>query len=847
MQFTVRQADEIQRAYRRRMAAFPLQKARADAFSARLGAMERLCLQQQLAAADTADLLRYTPADRYPDVRAALETRRQLPWAEAVPTELWCSYVLPSRVGTEQLEAVRPALLAALLPHVAGCKTMLEALLAVNYWCAARGTYTPTDERTIGPAGFLRAGAGRCGEETVFCVNALRTVGIPSRQVYAPRWAHCDDNHAWVEAWADGRWYYLGACEPEPVPDRGWFTAAASRTMVVRAREPGISGAGRSAAGWQTDRLVSVTARYTATADLTVHLTRDGVPVQGHAVELLLASEARLFTVYTGITDAAGLVRVTVGLGTVLVRAKEGDAVVDVLADLDSTRLVRLELADARTPAQLTSAARSLRFVPPAGTGLPPEALPEAMQALHARRMAACDAARAAGQKSWYRGEANDPRTLARGNRAQIEAFLEDTRFDMADKHTLLATLAAKDLCDITAEALADTLINALPHRAALPPEVWRTAVLAPRVALEPLTALPSALARAWQRMHTGDVAAAAAAADAADGSAVWRLLADRLQLLPAAEPDEAVSGRLLPDPVQCLESGLVPADALDYVYAATCRAIGIPARLCPLAGRAQWWRAGLWLDAETAAPLPTAPLQLINGADRPLACGRQFTLALWQTGRWHTLPLKNEKGDALVLEHALTLTLPAGLYQLTAMTRQPDGTADIAQSRFALQAGSEPLALTVTPPPDDTARCIRQVPLTALLPAGILSDAPGLLVWAAPGQEPTTHLLTELAALAASWNAAPYTLTVFTEPAAAGHPTVAALAAQLCRVRVLAAPPQAVRTRLQRAMGVGDVRLPFALAFDRRQNGLAAFAEYSIDSGAALLRILDIAEEKEK
>ena len=32
-----------------------------------------------------------------------------------------------------------------------------------------------------------------------------------SRQVYTPRWAHTDDNHAWVEAWVNGKWYFLGA------------------------------------------------------------------------------------------------------------------------------------------------------------------------------------------------------------------------------------------------------------------------------------------------------------------------------------------------------------------------------------------------------------------------------------------------------------------------------------------------------------------------------------------------------------------------------------------------------------------------------------------------------------
>ena len=54
--------------------------------------------------------------------------------------------------------------------------------------------------------------------------------------MYTPRWAHTDDNHAWVEAWADGKWYFLGACEPEPVLNLAWFNAPASRAMLMHTR-----------------------------------------------------------------------------------------------------------------------------------------------------------------------------------------------------------------------------------------------------------------------------------------------------------------------------------------------------------------------------------------------------------------------------------------------------------------------------------------------------------------------------------------------------------------------------------------------------------------------------------
>ncbi len=84
-----------------------------------------------------------------------------------------------------------------------------DAILEINHWCHEKVTYTPTDARTRGPIAVMATGKGRCGEESTFTVSALRAAGIPARQVYTPRWAHTDDNHAWVEAWADGKWHFL--------------------------------------------------------------------------------------------------------------------------------------------------------------------------------------------------------------------------------------------------------------------------------------------------------------------------------------------------------------------------------------------------------------------------------------------------------------------------------------------------------------------------------------------------------------------------------------------------------------------------------------------------------------
>lgn len=75
--------------------------------------------------------------------------------------------------------------------------SMHDAIIEANYWNAENVMYQATDSRTISALGAYYSAYGRCGEESAFGVNVYRAIGIPARQIYTPRWAHCDDNHAW--------------------------------------------------------------------------------------------------------------------------------------------------------------------------------------------------------------------------------------------------------------------------------------------------------------------------------------------------------------------------------------------------------------------------------------------------------------------------------------------------------------------------------------------------------------------------------------------------------------------------------------------------------------------------
>ena len=277
----------------------------------------------------------------------ALALREAVPWCGALEWEIFAHYVLFPRVNDEDLSFHRALFHASLWPRVKDLPTAEDRVLEANRWCCEHASYEAQDERTASPLTVYRCGSGRCGEESAFLVSALRSVGIPARQVYAPRWAHCGDNHAWVEALCDGAWRFLGACEPEPVLDRGWFNTAASRAVLVHSRLFGsgsspLHGAPLGRAGGVS--WFNQTSRYARTHTAVLRALLDGRPAAGAVFEVQLLNDGFFHTIAALTADGAGQARVELGLGSVHVLARlgslaaEGDCEGDALT-LSATAL----------------------------------------------------------------------------------------------------------------------------------------------------------------------------------------------------------------------------------------------------------------------------------------------------------------------------------------------------------------------------------------------------------------------------------------------------------------------------------------------------------------------------
>lgn len=238
--------------------------------------------------------------------------------------EILKHYVEEDLVNDEPRQDFREVFAQELSPRVAGLD-LARGVLEVNRWCARHVAYRWNDSPTAGPLTVYRRGHGRCGEESVFTVAALRAAGIPARQVYVPRWSHCDDNHAWVEVWTGDSWHFLGACEPELTLDRGWFTGAARRAMVVRSRlfhksQDPVHG---PFLGEERGLLYyNQTARYAPTQPWEFHTGR-----AGERVTLYVLNTGAFHPVATLRGDEQGVARADLGIGDLLARAEHGGSV----------------------------------------------------------------------------------------------------------------------------------------------------------------------------------------------------------------------------------------------------------------------------------------------------------------------------------------------------------------------------------------------------------------------------------------------------------------------------------------------------------------------------------------
>lgn len=658
-----------------------------------LTADEQEALKFLYAYMPLADVTDYPTSFFADNVRMSFKARKEMPWGKNVPELLFRHFVVPIRVNNEALDNARSVFYNELKDRIKGM-SMMDAIIEVNHWCHEKVTYQPSDARTSAPLATLKTATGRCGEESTFAVAALRAVGIPARQVYTPRWAHTDDNHAWVEAWADGKWYFLGACEPEPVLNLGWFNAPASRAMLMHTRAFGdYNGPEEVMLRTSNFTEINLTSNYAPVAPIDFYVKdSEGKPVENARVEFKIYNYAEFFTAVTKYTDANGHTSLSAGIGDLVVWAsKDGKYTYQKVSfGKDKETILTLpEGAPTSSVGALETSAPTkctyLDLVPPKEDPQLPYVSDE-MHKENQRRFALEDSIRKAYTATFPTIE--EAKRInergaeyifkSRGNKQTIVDFI-NRHSDNEDRVMgILATLSDKDLRDITTEILEDSY-NATTDQ------------LSPRVEDELIT-IP------FKQYFEKAFSKKAADAFRADPMKLVEWIKKNIRL----NPDKKAL-RIAQTPVGVMKSKITDERSRDIFFVDVARSLGIEAQKDAVTGKIQYKKNGEWQDVKfdntadktsTAAALGTIKLtyEPTKLLDNPKYYSH-FTISRIENGTAQLLNFDEGQAD---MGNGTTWSntfkngykLDAGTYMLTTGTRLANGSVLASNRIFEIVKG---------------------------------------------------------------------------------------------------------------------------------------------------------------
>lgn len=749
---------EVEKAFdERTILAANRKKELFDIFNYKLSTEQTEAVKFLYAYMPLSDLADYDGRFFLANVDISLVTRKATLWGKDIPEDIFLHYVLPFRVNNENLDSFRIAYYDEIIQRVKGME-LKEAALEINHWCHEKVSYQAADIRTSAPMSTILSARGRCGEESTFTVAALRTAGIPARQVYTPRWAHSDDNHAWVEIWSGGEWFYMGACEPEAVLDKGWFTEPARRAMLVHTKSFGAPSGSENAIRINrnfTD--VNNLSKYAITKKIFVKvLDKEGKPVKDAIVEYKLYNYAEFYPLAKVPTDVNGISSFETGLGDLLIWASGND-------DFDYKN-ISISVTDTLIMNLVKKPENNLTLNFDLGVPIVREPLPGIPSGLAEINSKRVNEEKAIQQKyidSWIKPEESDSiasklnidskrlREIfakSMGNYAEINKFISATPDSLRILALLLLEVVAeKDLRDTKSEVLTDHLINtSITSNKAIELRVdfFIDYILNPRVANEIL--------RPWRGFFIQNLPVDLIGIGYDDPSAIVKYLNDKIKI---ASDENYYKTPITPQGV--FELGVSDTESRAICFVAICRALGIPSRLEPGRNIPQYFKNENWNDVYFSDQKPPASLKgyikLTSSDTRPVPeYYIHFTLARFENGRYNTLDYEYNKK---ISDFKEDIPLPPGYYMLVTGNRLNDSKILSAVSFFSLSENErKTIEVKLRNDPSEI-KILGKVNLNnilALIPDKNSKLCRGndkglVIIWIEPDKEPTKHIFNDL------------------------------------------------------------------------------------------------------
>jgi len=833
-----------------------------DIFNQPLSTDEKQAMEFLYAYMPLSDLADYQPEFFLKNVQFSLKARQDMPWGKTIPEEEFLHFVLPLRVNNENLDNFREVMYPEIKERIKGL-SMKQAALEINHWCHEKVTYRGTDSRTSAPLSTVKKTFGRCGEESTFTVSALRTAGIPARQVYTPRWAHTDDNHAWVEVWIDGKWQYLGACEPDVDLNMGWFSESSKRVMLVHTRAYGRYF-GNEDVVMTTDRFseLNLTTNYATVKKITISVKNsDGTPADNAKVEFQLYNYAEYYPIATGYTNTSGLTSLNTGMGDLIIWAAKNEKFAYQKLSVPEKDTLNLVL-NQTVPANKSE---SFDLVPPHTVKVELKVTDQTRKE-NDLRLKQEDSIRNAMMKTfkdsvWIASFAEKTKlpvdTISRfiklsyGNWDQISGYLEKNV--SAYRSTVLElaiNLADKDFSDVPEAVLTDHLVQtAQSGSQKLVPskELFSRYVLAPRIALENLSPWRSFLSNAFGAEITQSVRY--------DISVLINWIRENIRINTVSN----LHSRAPLTPIGVYNLRVADPISRDIFFVAACRTFGIPARLNPETQIPEYNKNGEWLRAGFDPAAITQPEKgSLKLTDRNNSVAPQYylhyTMGFLKDGFYRTLEFP--EGEKLTNSEK-PISLEVGQYALVTGNRLEDGSALSQMTFFTIEKGK----LTTVPvelrkqsgelKPSGKlnldALSLEKDGKTVSL-STLVADKYSVLVVLDPDKEPSKHILNDLGPYVDHFNkwGGQFIFAMAAEKAAqSGVLKTYQLPAKM---EAGIDPKGNILNAISAIYGAGlKDKLPLVLLCDATGNVYLFSSGYKIGMGEQLLKVISAVEANQK
>ena len=754
---------------------------------------------------------------------------KENPQVADLPEEIFLNYVLFHRVNEEEIAQCRTYFRAEIGSRIQGMN-FREAALEVNYWCAEEATYHCTDDRTLSAISVYRRGNGRCGEESVFTVNALRSVGVPARQVYAPKWSHCDDNHAWVEIWCDGKWYFLGACEPEEILNKGWFTNASSRAMMIHSRVFDTKIPEGEVIG--TDGMVTMLnelKRYAVTKEITVTVKdTQGLPAEEAEVSFEVLNYSEYAPIAEKKTDSKGTARLTTGLGSLHISARmcsDGEwfyAETVMNTEKEDNCELCLVPQDERNDGESEKWTAADIFAPhdaPVNTDMP---TPE-QKAKGNKRLAAANVHREQKVRNWSNPECE--RFLEKKVNRIEEAIAASYRED------LLGVLTEKDRTDCISDVLEEHLELSIPYHGMMKKDTFVSYVLNPRVDDEVLQKYRREIKKHFSRAEKQELRD--------DPSRIWNLIEKAIISRPEKERSSVIT-----TPAGCIRTCTGSFLSKKILFVAIARTLGVAARLNPHDRSMEYMENGRFVPV-LARTEKNCTLILKAGETVQWKYFQNWSIAKLENGRYTSLKLGAENFE----DQILNLPLESGNYRILTSNRLPNGNMFANEYHFEIQPG-ETKEIELVLREADLEDMLENISMpefmlktedgTELKASDLTADGKHILMFLEEEKEPTEHILNEMMEQEEAFAGyAEQIIFVVRSKEALETPTLSKALAKLKNIQIYYDDFSEIINTLGRRMYVDPDKLPLIIVTNGTLNGIYATSGYNVGTGDMLLRLM--------